>query len=443
VGISKHSAGLWIEERTGVPGMVRKFGAKTIPASAGWPHVLGSIALFLFFVQFFTGVLLALNYSASPAAAWNSIRYIDSQAAAGGLIRGLHHWGSSAMIVVVVAHMTQVFLAGAYRKPREATWMAGVVLLLLTAGFGLTGYLLPWDNRGYWGTVVTTQIALQVPGAGPFAASLLGGAHVGAVTLARFFALHSIVFPILGMTLIAFHLAMVIRHGVTPSPGETAVPATFYPAQALKDAVAVFACFVLLFAAALFVKVPLERIADPNDLTYMPRPDWYFLFLFELLKFFRGALEPVGTAVLPGLAVVVLMLAPFIDRAQRVRIQGGVLRVAIVVFAFSAWAGLTWGALAAPAGGGRVTSHASRGAEIYQANECAGCHSLDGSGGQIGPALDGVASRHSRAWMHRHFLSPPDVVPGSIMPAYHFSESDESALIDFLTQKRDFAAHQQ
>jgi cytochrome c2 len=136
------------------------------------------------------------------------------------------------------------------------------------------------------------------------------------------------------------------------------------------------------------------------------------------------------------------MLAPFFDRAQRVRIQGTVLRVAIVVFAFSAWAGLTWGALAVPAAGGRVTSQASRGAEIYQASGCAGCHSLDGSGEQIGPALDGVASRRSRAWMHQHFLSPPDVVPGSIMPAYHFSESDERALIDYLTQKHDSGAHQ-
>jgi ubiquinol-cytochrome c reductase cytochrome b subunit len=437
VGISKQSAGSWIEKRTGVFSVIRRFGAKPIPASAGWPHVVGSIALFLFLVQFFTGALLALNYSANPAAAWNSIRYIDSQVPAGSLIRGLHHWGSSAMIVVVVAHMTQVFLARAYRRPREATWMAGVALLILTMGFGLTGYLLPWDNRGYWGTVVTTQIAQRVPGAGPFAARLLGGAHVGAVTLTRFFAFHAIMFPVAAMALIAFHIGLVMLHGVTPSPNETEAPAPFYPGQAWKDAVAVFACFVLLFGAAVLVKVPLERMADPNDLSYTPRPDWYFLFLFELLKFFRGAVEPVGTAVLPGLAVVALMLAPFLDRAARVRIQGEVLRVAIVVFAFAAWAGLTWGALAIPAAGSGVTSQASRGAEIYQGSGCSGCHSLDGSGGQIGPALDGVASRRSRAWMHQHFLSPPDVVLGSIMPAYHFSAADERALVDYLAQHRD------
>lgn len=433
--VAKRKLVFWVEERTGVLRLVRGFGAKPIPASAGWPHVLGSVAVFLFLVQVFTGALLALNYSAAPAAAWSSVRRIDSEIAAGSLIRGLHHWGSSAMIVVVVAHMTQVFLAGAYRRPREVTWMAGVALLILTLGFGLTGYLLPWDNRGYWGTVVTTEIARQVPGAGPLAENLLGGAHVGAVTLARFFAFHSIIFPMLGIAIIAFHVAMVMRHGVTPATYESGPSGTFYPGQALRDAVAVFACFALLFGAALFVRVPLEKMADPNDLSYAPRPDWYFLFLFELLKFLRGALEPLGTMVLPGLAVAALLLAPFLDRAERARFRERAWRVTIVVFVFSTWAALTWGALAAPAGGG-VSSRVSRGADIYQSSGCAGCHSLGGLGEQVGPPLDGVAARRSRTWMHRHFLSPPDVVPGSIMPAYHFSDAEERALIDYLSAQQ-------
>ena len=145
---------------------VRKFLYEEIPASSGWHQVFGSVAVFLFLIQAFTGVLLAFNYAPTPGDAYNSLRYILTEVTGGRLIRGLHHWGASMMIVVVVLHMVQVFLYGAYKKPREATWMVGVVLLLVTLAYGLTGYLLPWDNRAYWGTVVTTQIAGLAPVAG-------------------------------------------------------------------------------------------------------------------------------------------------------------------------------------------------------------------------------------------------------------------------------------
>ncbi len=154
----------WIEHRTGLETLVRNFLYEDIPASSGWRHVLGSVALFSFLVQAFTGILLAFNYAPTPGDAYNSVRYIVTELTAGRLMRGLHHWGASMMVVVVVLHMTQVFVWGAYKKPREATWLAGCVLLLLTLGFGLTGYLLPWDQKAYWGTVVATQIAGSAPG---------------------------------------------------------------------------------------------------------------------------------------------------------------------------------------------------------------------------------------------------------------------------------------
>src|SRR5689334_15603676 len=153
----------WLEHRTGLETAVRSFLFEHIPASAGWPQVFGSVALFLFLIQIFTGTLLAFNYAPTPGDAYDSLSYIVRQVTAGRLIRGLHHWGASLMIIVVVLHMTQVFLYGAYKKPRETTWMIGVVLLLIVLGFGLTGYLLPWDNRAYWGTMVTTTIAGQAP----------------------------------------------------------------------------------------------------------------------------------------------------------------------------------------------------------------------------------------------------------------------------------------
>src|SRR6202795_3816706 len=186
----------WLEERTGVESAIKHFLYEDVPASAGWHQVLGSVALFAFLTQVFTGILLAANYAPTPGEAYNSLRYIVTELTAGQLIRGLHHWGASLMIIVVVLHLIQVLVWGAYKKPREATWMVGCFLLLITLAFGLSGYLLPWDNRAYWGTVVTTQIAAQAPIAGPYLLRLLGSqGSVGNVTFSRFYALHTVLLP--------------------------------------------------------------------------------------------------------------------------------------------------------------------------------------------------------------------------------------------------------
>jgi ubiquinol-cytochrome c reductase cytochrome b subunit len=157
----------WLEVRTGAKTSIRKFLLEEIPSSAGWPQVFGRIALFLFLTQALTGILLAINYTGSISDAYQSVTYIVREVTAGKMIHGLHHWGASLMIIAVVVHMAQVFLFGAYKKPREATWLAGVLLLLLTLSFGLTGYLLPWDNRAYWGTLVTLRLASQRPSLEP------------------------------------------------------------------------------------------------------------------------------------------------------------------------------------------------------------------------------------------------------------------------------------
>src|SRR5690242_16372127 len=207
-----------VDERTGAPSAIRHFLYEDIPASSGWHQVFGSVALFLILIQFFTGIMLAFNYAATPGEAYNSLRYILTEVTAGRLMRGLHHWGASMIIVVVVLHMVQVFLWGAYKKPREGTWVVGVVLLLLTLAYGLTGYLLPWDNRAYWGTVVATQIGATVPLAGPYVTQLLASAGgIGAVTFARFFALHVLLLPPATFILISLHVYLVRRHGVAPS----------------------------------------------------------------------------------------------------------------------------------------------------------------------------------------------------------------------------------
>src|SRR5277367_2619005 len=246
------------DRRTGLHTGLQKFLYEEIPASSGWHQVFGSVALFLILIQFFTGIMLAFNYAPTPGDAYNSLRYILTEVTAGRLMRGLHHWGASMIVVVVVLHMVQVFLYGAYKKPREATWMVGAVLLLVTMAYGLTGYLLPWDNRAYWGTMVTTQIAAMSPGAGPYLTRLLGAADgIGVVTFARFYAMHVLILPPATILLVALHVFLVRRHGVAPVPGDDAKPKKmFFPMQVFKDTVAIFIAFAILFTMAVAVHVP-------------------------------------------------------------------------------------------------------------------------------------------------------------------------------------------
>ena len=442
----------WLDNRTGIETAIRNFLYEEIPASSGWHQVFGSVAVFLFLVQAFTGALLAFNYAPTPGDAYNSLRYILTEVTGGHLIRGLHHWGASMLIVVVVLHMTQVFLYGAYKKPREATWMVGVILLLLTMAYGLTGYLLPWDNRAYWGTVVATQIATRIPLAGPYLSRLLGGDNaIGVVTFARFYGLHVLLLPPATGLLIATHIYLVRKHGVAPAPGdEEQMKKKFYPRQAFTDTMAIFIAFVILFVMAVAVRVPLERLADPTDTTYIPRPDWYFLFLFQTLKFFDGPLEVVGSVILPGLAVLALMLTPFVDRGKMIRVTRRTVAFGVVLLAVLGWTGLTAAAIAttpkpdntvaidygAPTDWIGLSPQELAGIGYFRKENCASCHALGaGKAGKPpgpGPDLANLPIKKSAAWMIEHFKRPAAMVPGSSMPAIQLSNSQLNALAAFL-----------
>jgi ubiquinol-cytochrome c reductase cytochrome b subunit len=525
----------WLEDRTGIESAVKHFMYEDIPDSAGWHQVLGSVALFAFLVQALTGILLAFNYAPTPGDAYDSLRYIVVEVTGGRLIRGLHHWGASLMIIVVVLHMTQVFLWGAYKKPREATWLVGCVLLLVTLAYGLTGYLLPWDNRSYWATMVTTQIMATAPGAGPYLLRLLGsdGGSIGVVTFARFYAVHVLLLPPLTMLLVAVHLVLVRRHGVAAAPDDTKPLQKFYPKQVFKDTIATFIWFAVLMGMAILAKVPLGRTADPTDTSFVPRPEWYFLFLFQTVKLFEGPLEIIGTIVLPTLAILALIMVPFIDRGRAVAIRRRTGAIAFVVLGAIGWTALTARAVAttppstesadaglqqveswreipadqlAAAGYFRkdncVSCHvagkaaagpdltmnpstkptdwliehfkkptpnspdtqltglqlktlaafvtkrgdkgldalanapqaAVEGAMIYQANQCAACHQLNGVGQQMGPALNGLSDRRAREWVEGHFAEPAKFSPGSVMPAYKLSSHDLDRLTSYLLQ---------
>src|SRR5580658_6611272 len=410
----------WLENRTGIESAIKHFLYEDIPDSAVWHQVLGSVAMFAFLVQALTGILLAFYYAPTPGDSYDSLRYIVTEVTGGRLIRGLHHWGASLMISVVVLHMTQVFVWGAYKKPREATWLVGCVLLLVTLAFGLTGYLLPWDNRAYWGTTVTVNIASQAPGAGPYILRLLGseGGAIGVVTFARFYAVHVLLLPPLTMLLVTIHLILVRRHGVAPAVDDTKPMKKFYPEQVFKDTVATFLWFAVLVAMAVAVKVPLGRTADPTDISFIPRPEWYFLFLFQMLKVFEGPLEIVGSLVLPTLAILALFLVPFIDRAKLVRIRQRTGAIALVVLAGLGWAGLTARAVATTppstesADAGLTKAEAWR--EIpaedlaaigyFRKDNCGNCHVLGKSG--AGPDLSVSPSQKPADWLVQHFHQP-------------------------------------
>jgi ubiquinol-cytochrome c reductase cytochrome b subunit len=398
----------WLEDRTGLVSAVEHFIDEDIPASSGWHQVFGSVAVFLFLIQAFTGLLLAINYAPTPGEAYSSLHYILTEVTAGRLMHQLHHWGASMMIVVVVLHMVQVFLWGSYQKPREATWIAGVILLLLTLAYGLTGYLLPWDNKAYWGTVVVTQIAASIPGMGPYLSRLLGSTgDIGVVTFARFYSMHVLLLPPATILLIAVHVYLVRRHGVAPTPGDELRPTQkFYPRQVAIDTAAIFIAFAVLFLMAVMIRVPMERVANPNDTAYLPRPEWYFLFLFQLLKFFNGPLEIIGTVVLPSLAILALTLAPFIDRGKLKRVTQRTFAIALVVLAAFGWGALTDASIranppenpiskidySAPTGWMRATPADLSAYGFFHLGNCGNCH-----------RLSSMRTKKDQDWLVQHF----------------------------------------
>ncbi len=290
-----------------------------LPGGSRWAAAFGSLLLFSFTIQVVTGILLTVNYAPSAETAWQSVNYIEHQVSLGSYIRAVHHWGSSAMVLLLLIHLIQVFVWGAYKKPREFTWMTGVLLLACTLGLAFTGYLLPWDQKAYWATKVGLSIASTTPVVGDNVRTFMqGGPELGNLTLTRFFTLHVILLPALLIGLVVVHLFFFRVHGVTPpwwvsESNLKKQEEPFWPKQVLKDAVFALAFLLALGTWAYFRSAPLEDPADPSK-PYEARPEWYFMFMFQLLRYFHGPYEILGTFVLPLLFFLVLFFWPFIDR---------------------------------------------------------------------------------------------------------------------------------
>jgi ubiquinol-cytochrome c reductase cytochrome b subunit len=308
----------WLDDRTGALARLRQSRERTIPGGAGWRYVSGPALMAVFLIQAFTGLLLMTSYSPSTASAWGSVYYIHYEMWLGWFIRGIHHYAAQATIVLLAFHLLQVLWTAAYRRPREFTWWFGVGLLVLTVGFGHTGYQLPWDQKGYWSTKVVTNIVGGAPGIGPYAQKLLvGGTEYGNQTLTRFFALHVAVLPALFVAFLAAHIALARRQGVTPpaSADEVEAPATYWPHQSFRNVLFGAAVFGVVVAIVLIQGgAELDAPADPSSADYPARPEWYFLSLYQMLKYFPGTREVIGTFIIPSTLLFIMILLPLLDR---------------------------------------------------------------------------------------------------------------------------------
>src|SRR5664280_205203 len=316
----KHRLRQWAEERWPLSAVVRWSSVEEIPGGAKFAYVLGSATLVLFAVLVITGVWQLLYYVPTVDHSYDSVMYLRLQVPFGWLVHGLHYWAAQAFIVVMGLHVVRVFIWAAYKKPRELTWVLGVVLLLLGAAFIFTGAILPWDALGYWAGVVGTNMAGTVPLIGNFLKLLMrGGDAMGQMTLSRAFAVHVAILPALTFFFIVAHIVAFRQFGsVGPwKPKKPEKTGSFWPDQTFKDLLVVAVIMMALVCLSAFVRAPISGPADPLDNSYTPKPEWNFLFLYEALKAFKGSWEWMGTVVIPALLVLLLFAVPFIDRNEK------------------------------------------------------------------------------------------------------------------------------
>jgi ubiquinol-cytochrome c reductase cytochrome b subunit len=428
----------WLDSRLKLASLERTLLDEPIPGGASWIYVFGSATLFLFILQAVTGMFLAVYYAPTPDHAYDSVQYIEQQVSFGWFVRGLHHWGASGMVIAVGLHMLQVFLYGAFKPPREMMWMVGVVLFLLVMGFAFTGYLLPWDQTAYWATQVGINMVGTVPLVGDFLVRVMrGGEMLGALTLSRFFAVHVLFLPALIVTGIVVHLFILRRVGPAGPWDErkaAAVTEPFHPRQVFMDAVVMVVVFLVLALLATFVPFPLADKANPADTSFVPVPEWYFLFYYELLKHVHGPLEPFATWVLPAIVILAMLLWPFLDRQKAVRAPtsrpvGMAIGVLFLITVFS----LLGVSLKNLYGVKRTDPGIAHGQTLFANLGCAGCHRIHGNGGAIGPDLSYEGdTRPDREWHIKHFRDPQSVSPGSIMPKFPLTEAELQDLTSYI-----------
>src|SRR5271166_3159218 len=456
--------GAWFEARVQLATPIRQTMQHQVPRqAASWAYVFGSAALIVFMLQLVTGILLALLYVPSAGEAWNSLQILNHQVALGWFIRALHGWGSNFMVAIVLIHMVQVFLFGAYKFPRELTWMVGILLLLLTLGMAFTGQVLRFDQDAYWGLGIGASICSRIPVLGPWLVKLLlGGPIIAGATLSRFFALHVFVIPGSLIAFVGLHVLLVLKLGINewPMPGRIVRRATyvqeyhelthkdgipFVPGAVAKDMF--FSGFILLCIAACalyFGPFGPSGQPDPTIIQTVPRPDYFFLWLYAVLSLLPPSFETPVLLIGPAIALIVLLLLPFFsgegEKSWKKR-PIAVLTILLIAVSLGTFTSLASHAPWSPVmDAGTADAIPARflkgrtplqiqGALVLQSKQCHNCHSLGEMGGQRGPALDEVAVRLTGDQLVRQVLQG-----GGNMPAYgkNLSPAATTALVSFL-----------
>lgn len=455
---------LWIDERLYVSKLYASTAGHSVPANAeSWFYVFGSGTLLCFIIQVVTGTCLAFVYTPSATEAYTSLEYLNYQQSLGWLLRAIHNWGSTFMVGIMILHLTQVFLFGAFKYPREMTWISGVVLLLCTLGMAFTGQVLRFDQDAYWGLGIGAAMMGRVPVVGPNLVHLmLAGPIIAGETLSRFFTLHVFIIPGTIIALVSLHLRLVLTKGINeyPVPGKPVEKETyaeeyetlikkegvpFFPKAISKDLV--FSGLVILGilgCALYFGPEGPHGVPDPTQINTVPKPDFFFLWLYAVLALLPDYLETILILTVPVIAIGFLFALPFIsgtgEKSARRR-PVAVLSVIVIFLAlgtfnylgtYAPWSPKmgAWSGEATPFKYVKGRSPLElRGALVLQSKQCRNCHSLDGSGGLRGPALDGVATRLTSDQLVRQVIQG-----GGNMPAYgkNLSPAEVDAIVAFM-----------
>jgi ubiquinol-cytochrome c reductase cytochrome b subunit len=421
-----------------------------------------------------TGVFLALYYVPSADHAHTTVAYITKAVTAGSFLRSLHAYGSSAMVVVLLLHLSQTYIYGAYKGKREILWISGCVLFALILGMAFTGYLLPWDQRAYFATAVGTNAASEIPGVGEGLTRMMrGGSEMGTLTISRFFVAHVFLIPACIFALVASHIFLFRKAGaagpVSEDPFEPKLkPELFYPRQVLMDLALTALLIIGLGLLSFFMPMELGPAANPSDAQYIPRPEWYYLPIFQWLKYWHGAASVIGVLIIPAVLALAVVALPFLDRSierrpwKRPVAMGAYTFVMIVLIGLGLRsqyvdkheAGVAQqlakqkseeqeymskpfepelsSASLAAANTALADPVAAKGKIVFESNSCNACHGDGGAGTAAAPALVGLSGKLSADQVAELFIHPAPKMTAGGMPPIDLPPDDLKALVAYV-----------
>ncbi len=459
---------LWLDDRLHISHLWEHTAGHPIPKSAAsWFYVFGSATLLSLIIQIITGSLLAFAYVPSASEAYESLLYLTYEQDLGWFMRAMHYWGSNFMVGIMLLHMTQVYLFGAYKYPREITWITGCVLMLCTLGMAFTGQVLRWDEDAYWGLGIGAAIMGRVPFIGEGLVSLmLGGPIIASETLSRFFSLHVFIIPGTILALVAVHLRMVLTKGINeyPKPGHLVRRETydkeyaaiikkegipFAPHGIWKDlAAAAIVIGGILFCSAVFGPKGPTGPPYPADIDTLPRPDFFFMWIFAVAALMPEYMETFGLLVVPPVVILILFALPFFNNTGEKSWRRRPIAVLTVILIYLVMGILTylgytspwspqmdaWSGAPTPASfiKGRAPLEL-QGLVVMQNMQCRNCHAIDGAGGHRGPDLADVGARLTKDQLVRQVVQG-----GGNMPAYgkNLSPYEVEAVVSYMTALR-------